>query len=69
MSPRMIRQIWTLIEKSHSTTLLSLDDNSLVSWIIAEIESGRLLNSHEVDLYSSYIRSRLPLIRDVVAAR
>ncbi|MEB3229802.1 MAG: hypothetical protein VKJ64_02245 [Leptolyngbyaceae bacterium] len=69
MSPRMIRQVWTLIEKSQPHTLLSLDDNSLVSWIISEMESGRLLNSQEVDLYSRYIRSRLPLIRDMVAAR
>ncbi|NEQ95509.1 MAG: hypothetical protein F6K30_02040 [Cyanothece sp. SIO2G6] len=69
MSPRMIRQVWTLIENSQPNTLLSLDDNSLVSWIINQMESGRLLNSQEVDLYSGYIRSRLPLIRDMVAAR
>ncbi|MGK7891299.1 MAG: hypothetical protein AB4042_18370 [Leptolyngbyaceae cyanobacterium] len=69
MSPCMIRQVWMLIEKSQPNTLLSLDDNGLVSWIISGIESGRLLNSQEVDLYSRYIRSRLPLIRDMVAAR
>ncbi len=70
MSPCMIRQIWALIEESQPNTLLSLDDNSLVSWIMGEIESGPQLNSQEeVDIYSHYVRSRLPLIRDVVAAR
>ena len=69
MTPRMIRQIWTLIEETQSSTLLNLDDNGLVSWIVSEVESEQSLNRQEVDRYSHYIRSRLPLIRDVVEAR
>ncbi|MEM9214607.1 MAG: hypothetical protein AAGD25_09695 [Cyanobacteria bacterium P01_F01_bin.150] len=69
MTPRMIRQIWELIEETQSSMLLNLDDNSLVTWIVSEVDSTHPLNHQETDTYSHYVRSRLPLIRDVVDAR
>ena len=69
MTPRMIRQIWELIEETQSSTLLTLDDNSLVTWIVSEVDAESPLNRQEEDTYSHYVRSRLPLIRDVVEAR
>lgn len=69
MTPRMIREIWELIEETQSSTLLTLDDNSLVTWIVSEMDSTHPLDRQEADTYSHYVRSRLPLIRDVVDAR
>ncbi|NET11155.1 MAG: hypothetical protein F6K09_30610 [Merismopedia sp. SIO2A8] len=69
MTPRMIRQVWTLIDETQPSTLLMLDDNGLVTWLIDEIGTAQSLNRHEARTYSDYIRTRLPLIRDVAAAR
>ncbi|MGD1862197.1 MAG: hypothetical protein ACFB0E_19795 [Leptolyngbyaceae cyanobacterium] len=65
MNPHLLRQLWSLIEGSHSGWILSLDDNSLVHWLIDQVSSDRLLDSTETDYLSGYIRSRLPLIRDI----
>ncbi|MEM6837707.1 MAG: hypothetical protein AAF609_12725 [Cyanobacteria bacterium P01_C01_bin.120] len=65
MNPHLLRQLWSLIEGSHSSWILSLDDNSLVHWLIDQVSSDRLLDSTETDYLSGYIRSRLPLIRDI----
>jgi len=69
MTPCMMRQLWTLIEDSQPSTLLTLDDNGLVMWIMNEMETDLSFDRREADVYSQYIRTRLPLIRDIVAAR
>ncbi|MEM1309376.1 MAG: hypothetical protein AAF892_11660 [Cyanobacteria bacterium P01_D01_bin.71] len=65
MNPHLLRQLWSLIEGSHSSWILSLDDNSLVHWLIDQVSSDRLLDTAEADYLTGYIRSRLPLIRDI----
>jgi hypothetical protein len=69
MNPYLIRQLWSLIEASHSSILLSLDDNSLVRWLMEHISGERSLNANEADNLHHYIRSRLSLIRDVAESR
>lgn len=66
MNPHLLRQLWSLIDASQSRWLSSLDDNSLVHWLIEQISGERSLNSVETDHLNCYIRSRLPLIRDIV---
>lgn len=66
MNPHLLRQLWSLIEGSQDNWILSLDDNSLVHWLIDQISVERVLNSTETDSLNCYIRSRLPLIRDIV---
>ena len=66
MNPHLLRQLWTLIEASQSHWISSLDDNSLVHWLIEQVSGQRSLDSTETDTLNYYIRSRIPLIRDIV---
>jgi hypothetical protein len=65
MNPYLLRQLWSLIEGSQNHWIQSLDDNSLVHWLIDQIAGERVLNATETDNLNCYIRSRLPLIRDL----
>lgn len=69
MSPLMLRQIWSLVETTQTQVLLNLDDDSLVQWLLRQLVNQRSLDSHEAYLFSTYIQSRLPLIRDLAQSR
>ncbi|NER82064.1 MAG: hypothetical protein F6K42_21390 [Leptolyngbya sp. SIO1D8] len=65
MNPHLLHQLWSLVEVSKSHWLLSLDDSSLVRWLVDQIAGERVLNPAEADCLQCYIRDRLPLIRDL----
>lgn len=65
MNPHLLRHLWSLIEASQNHWILSLDDTSLVHWLIEQISGERSLNSTETDHLNCYIRTRIPLIRDI----
>ena len=69
MSPLLLRQIWSLVEATQSQILLTLDDESLVEWLLSQLTNQRSLDSQEANLLSDYLQSRLPLIRDVAQSR
>ncbi|GGA09953.1 hypothetical protein [Okeania sp. KiyG1] len=69
MTPTMLRQLWSLIENSQATTLISLDDATLVQWLIKQLKTRNSLNGKEADLINEYIQSRLSLIRDLAEER
>ncbi len=69
MNPFLMRQLWSLIEASHSHLLLSLDDSSLVGWLIDRLSGEGPLNPGDTDSLDVYIRSRLSLIRDLASSR
>jgi len=69
MTPTMLRQLWSVVENSQATTLVSLDDATLVQWLIKELKTRIGLNCREADLMNEYILSRLSLIRDLAEER
>jgi hypothetical protein len=69
MTPLMLRQLWSLVEATQSNLLLNLDDNSLVQLLLGQLGRQRSLNHQESDLLTSYIHSRIPLIRDLAQER
>jgi hypothetical protein len=69
MSPSMLRQLWFIVETSQSQTMLNLDDNSLVQWLLKQLKAQRSLDHDETNAFSHYISSRLPLIRDLATSR
>lgn len=66
MTPQVMRQFWSIVENAHSQTLLQMDDNNLVCWLVNQTTMRGLLNVNETDFLSEYIKSRLHLIRDIV---
>jgi hypothetical protein len=66
MSPIMLRQFWSLVESAQSYIPLTLDDKGLEQWLLRQVRSERGLNHDETHVLSTYIQTRLPLIRDFV---
>ncbi|MEM7727348.1 MAG: hypothetical protein AAF208_13415 [Cyanobacteria bacterium P01_A01_bin.45] len=69
MTPKIMRHLWSVVEASQSKTLLQLDDVSLVQLLVKQTTIHLSLDCHETDFLSSYIQSRLPLIRDMAKQR
>lgn len=69
MTPKKLRQLWFLVETTHTNLLLKLDDTSLIQWLVQQIDDQCLLEHQETEVLSAYIRSRLSLIRDLAQAR
>jgi hypothetical protein len=65
----MLRQLWSLVETTQTPILLDLDDTSLIQWLLRHLRQERSLDSNETHLFSNYIQSRLPLIRDLAHNR
>lgn len=69
MTPTMLRQLWSLIETTQATMLVTLDDASLVQWLLKQVKMNSTINGKEADLLNQYIQSRLSLIRDLAQER
>jgi len=69
MTPKILRQLWSVVETSHAMTLLQLDDASLVQWLVKQTTTQVLLDPNETDFLCAYIQSRLSLIRDIAYER
>lgn len=69
MTPKILRQLWSVVETAHTMTLLQLDDASLVQWLVKQTTTQVLLDPNETDFLCDYIQSRLTLIRDIAYER
>jgi succinate dehydrogenase flavin-adding protein (antitoxin of CptAB toxin-antitoxin module) len=69
MNPNLLRHLWSLVERSQSSHLLNLDDNSLVSWLLDQFTGQQIINQAETDQLHHYIRAKIPLIRDLAQER
>ncbi|MBD2446882.1 hypothetical protein H6G76_06825 [Nostoc sp. FACHB-152] len=69
MTPKILRQLWSVVETSQTVTLLQLDDASLVQWLVKQTTTQVLLDPNETDFLCDYIQSRLTLIRDIAYER
>lgn len=69
MTPTMLRQLWSLIEKTQANLLLRLDDATLVHWLLQQFNQERSLNHEEIDILSDYLNHRVSLIRELAQQR
>jgi hypothetical protein len=69
MTPKILRQLWSVVETTHTMTILQLDDASLVQWLVNQTTTQVLLDPNETDFLCDYIQSRLALIRDIAYER
>jgi hypothetical protein len=60
-----LRQLWTTIEETHTHCIHSLNDTDLVQQLLHQLNIQHPLNSEESQIISSYLKLRLPLIRDM----
>ena len=69
MTPKIMRQLWSVVEETQTKTLLQMDDASLVNLLVKQTKNQASLDCHEADFLCDYIQSRLPLIRDIAHER
>jgi hypothetical protein len=69
MTPKILRQLWSVVENSQTRILLQMDDASLVQWLVKQTTTQALLDPQEADSLTNYIQSRLNLIRDIAYER
>ena len=69
MNSSILRQFWSVVEATQTVTLMALDDTNLVEQLIQQLRQQCSLNSDQLDSIAVYIRSRLPLVRDLAQAR
>ncbi len=67
--PKIMRQLWSVVETTHTKTLLQMDDASLVQWLVKQTNTQASLDRSEADFLSDYIQSRIALIRDMAEER
>jgi hypothetical protein len=60
MSPKMMRQFWSLVNGRWLSMPLSLEQ-----WLLRQIRSEQTLNQQEASVFRIYIHARLPMIRDL----
>lgn len=69
MTPTILRQLWSVVETTQAHTLLKLDDDSLVQWLLKQTKNQASLDGDETNILTNYIESRLTLIRDLAQER
>ncbi len=69
MTPTIMRRLWSVVETTHANTLLKLDDAGLVAWLLNQTTIEAALDQTQTHVLRDYIRSRLPLIRELAEDR
>ena len=64
-----MRHVWSVIEETETKTILSLNDKDLIGQLLGKLESKKLLSGEQIKEMSTYISSRVPLIRDLAHSR
>ena len=66
MRPVLIHQLWSLVASGRNHSLAALDDANLVDSLIQQLLRQQSVDSEELQKVDRYVRSRMPLIREVV---
>jgi len=69
ITAKMIQQIWAVIESTQVTTLLQFDDAALVQLLLQQLKVKQGLDAQADGSLNTYIKSKLPLIRDTAEGR
>ena len=69
MEASRLRQVWSIIETIHASTLLALEESDLSNLVIRQIDRTSPLSLEENKLLTDYIQSKTALIRDLAEAR
>ena len=69
MDALMLRQIWSIVEKTQAAMLLRLSDTDLTQALLTQIEDQCPLSREESKIASAYLRSKTLLIRDLAETR
>ncbi|MBR8836098.1 MAG: hypothetical protein DSM106950_19250 [Stigonema ocellatum SAG 48.90 = DSM 106950] len=69
MNSSTLRYLWSVVEQTQANTLLKLNDTDLVKQLLKQLDAKIALTSEETSTISTYLYSRITLIRDLAQAR
>ena len=69
MNPLTLRQFWSMVEHTQTSTLLELSDRDLMTRLQEQFEQHKYFSNNETDLLQEYIQRKIPLIRDLAELR
>jgi len=70
MKPLLMRQLWSVVESIQTSTLLTLDDDSLVDFLADRLASGcPSIDRYDRAEIDGYIQAKVSLIRDLAIGR
>ncbi|BAY96749.1 hypothetical protein NIES37_06860 [Tolypothrix tenuis PCC 7101] len=69
VNSKILRQLWSVIEQTQTSTLVGLSDTDLAKQLLGQVDSKTALSREEKNSLSDYIFSRTQLIRDLAFAR
>ena len=61
----IMRQLWSIIGENSGKSLVGLNDSDLINHIISKLSSQQNLSSEDCGLISTYLSSRILLIREM----
>jgi hypothetical protein len=65
MNTGRLRQLWATIEETHTHRIHGLNDTDLVQQLLNQLHTRHPLSGEESQIVGSYLKTRLPLIRDM----
>ncbi|WP_414568550.1 hypothetical protein [Nostoc sp. CCY 9925] len=69
ITAKMMQQLWAVIESTQVNTLLHFDDAALVQLLLQQLKAKQGLDAQVDSTLNTYIKSKLPLIRDTAEGR
>ncbi|MEA5565015.1 hypothetical protein [Anabaena sp. UHCC 0399] len=69
ITTKMMQQLWAVIESTNVTTLLQFDDMALVQLLLQQLKAKQGIDTQSDSSINTYIKSKLPLIRDTAESR
>ncbi|MDH6061659.1 hypothetical protein NWP17_14665 [Chrysosporum bergii ANA360D] len=69
LTAQTMQRIWATVESTQVCTLLQVDDAALVQLLLQKLKSQEMLDTYTDNSLNSYIKSKLPLIRDTAEGR
>ncbi|MBD2205471.1 hypothetical protein H6G33_24320 [Calothrix sp. FACHB-1219] len=69
INSKILRQLWSEVEQTQTSTLVGLSDPDLVKQLVRQLVSKQSLSSEEMNSVNAYLFSRTQLIRDLAFAR
>ncbi|MBW4561620.1 MAG: hypothetical protein KME32_10785 [Mojavia pulchra JT2-VF2] len=69
ITAKIMQQLWAVIESTNVSTLLQFDDVALVQLLLQQLKAKQGLDAQADSSVDTYIKSKLPLIRDTAEGR
>ncbi|MGA7937470.1 MAG: DUF2913 family protein [Kovacikia sp.] len=69
ITSKMMQQLWAVIESTQVSALLQFDDSSLVQLLLSQFKTQQTIDAQMTNTLNTYIRAKLPLIRDTAEGK